>query len=174
MLNNYGAHYIDQFMCVFGSGKLEIEGCMMRRTVGIGDAEDLVDVLMVNENGVSCNLEINLGSADFIDSWDVYGTLGSAHWDNKLDHWQIAYVKPGTLPELDMQQTLAAQDRSYSLEGSIPWIRETVALDSIEQVDFYDCIYKYFAEDKPAFVPFEESMRLMKALNDCRIAAEGK
>ena len=174
MLNNYGAHYIDQFMCVFGSGKLKIEGCMMRRTVGIGDAEDLVDVLMVNEHDISCNLEINLGSADFIDSWDVYGSLGSAHWDNKLDHWQIAYVEPGTLPELDMQQTLAAQNRSYSLEGSIPWIRETVALDSIEPVDFYDCIYKYFVEDKMAFVPFEESMRLMKALHDCRIAAEGK
>ena len=171
MLNNYGAHYIDQFMHVFGFD-LTIDGCLMRRTVGIGDAEDLVSVLMTNKAGISCNLEINLGSAETINTWEVFGSLGCARWDNTQTCWHVTYVEPGTLTELSMQDSLAALGRSYSQEGNIPWIREEIALDSETQINFYDKIYDYFANDLAPFVPLAESMQLMKALADCRKASE--
>ena len=174
MLNNYGAHYIDQFMYVFGHDAMTVKGSLLQRTVGIGDAEDLVNVLMQNSAGISCNLEINLGCAVPVNSWDIYGTLGCAHWDGQLDHWQLTYVKPGTLSEMTMQTTLAAQNRSYSLEGAIPWIKEEISLDLVKPLNYYDAVYDYFVNGQQPLVPLQETMTLMRVLNDCRNMAEGK
>ena len=174
MLNNYGAHYIDQFYNVFGTGEMDVKGCLMQRTVGIGDAEDLVNVLLMDKSEVSFNLEINLGSAERVNAWDVCGTLGCAHWDSNLDHWQLTYVKPGTLNEMSMQTTLAAQNRSYSLEGDIPWIKEKVMLADAGIIGYYDKIYQYVVENKTPFVPLTETMTVMRTMDKCRKIATGK
>ena len=174
MLNNYGAHYIDQFLAAFGPGPIKIKGALLQRTVGIGDAEDLVNVLLESPSGVTGNVEINLGSAVVEDSWQVFGTLGCARFSADTGKWDITYVKPGVLPELNMQEGLAAQDRAYSVEGNIPWIQESIPLDAIPKPSYYDFIYDYFAEGKAPFVPLAESMELMKILDECRRRATEK
>ena len=173
MLNNYGAHYIDQFLAAFG-GPVEVKGAVMQRTVGIGDAEDLVSVLLQSSSGVSGTVEINLGAAARSDTWEVFGTLGSAKYCAAAKSWVITYIEPGTLPELQMQQTLAAQDRAYSLETNIPWITETVECDTWDVPSYYNYIYDYFADNKAPYVPLSESMELMRILDDCRKKAAGK
>ena len=173
MLNNYGAHYIDQFLAAFG-GEIEVKGAVMQRTVGIGDAEDLVSVLLQSSSGVSGTVEINLGSAVRSDTWEVFGTLGCAKYCAAAKSWVITYIEPGTLPELEMQQTLAAQDRAYSIENNIPWITETLPCDTWDVPSYYNYIYDYIAEDKAPYVPLSESMELMRILNDCRNKAAGK
>ena len=173
MLNNYGAHYIDQFLAAFG-GPVEVKGAVMQRTVGIGDAEDLVSVLLRSSSGVSGTVEINLGAAARSDTWEVFGTLGSAKYCAAAKSWVITYIEPGTLPELQMQQTLAAQDRAYSLETNIPWITETLECDTWDVPSYYNYIYDYFADNKVPYVPLSESMELMRILDDCRKKAAGK
>ena len=173
MLNNYGAHYIDQFLAAFG-GPVEVKGAVMQRTVGIGDAEDLVSVLLQSSSGVSGTVEINLGAATRSDTWEVFGTLGSAKYCAAAKSWVITYIEPGTLPELQMQQTLAAQDRAYSLETNIPWITETLECDTWDVPSYYNYIYDYFADNKAPYVPLSESMELMLILDDCRKKAAGK
>ena len=173
MLNNYGAHYIDQFLAAFG-GPVEVKGAIMQRTVGIGDAEDLVSVLLKSSSGVSGTVEINLGSAARTDTWEVFGTLGSAKYCANAKSWVITYIEPGTLPELEMQKTLAAQDRAYSLETNIPWITETLPCDTWDVPSYYNYIYDYFAENKTPYVPLSESMELMRILSECRKQASGK
>ena len=171
MLNNYGAHYIDQFLAAFGPGPIKIKGALLQRTVSIGDAEDLVNVLLESPSGVTGNVEINLGSAVSEDSWQVFGTLGCARFSAESGQWDLTYVKPGTLPELTMQEGLAAQDRAYSVEGTIPWIHESIPLSAVTQPSYYDFIYDYFALGKAPFVPLTESMELMRILNECRTRA---
>ena len=173
MLNNYGAHYIDQFLAAFG-GAVEVRGAVMQKTVGIGDAEDLVSVLLQSPSGVSGVVEINLGSAVRSDTWEVFGTLGSAKYCAAAKSWVITYIEPGTLPELEMQQTLAAQDRAYSIETNIPWITETLECDTWDVPSYYNYIYDYFADNKAPYVPLSESMELMRILDDCRKKAAGK
>ena len=173
MLNNYGAHYIDQFLAAFG-GPVEVKGAVMQRTVGIGDAEDLVSVLLQSPSGVSGTVELNLGAAARSDTWEVFGTLGSAKYCAAAKSWVITYIEPGTLPELQMQQTLAAQDRAYSLETNIPWITETLECDTWDVPSYYNYIYDYFADNKVPYVPLSESMELMRILDDCRKKAAGK
>lgn len=168
MLNNYGAHYIDQFLAAFGPGPVAVRGALLQRTVGIGDAEDLVNVLLESPSGVTGNVEINLGSAVPENSWRVYGDLGCAAWDAVGGAWQIRFVPPGTLRKLELQSTLAAQNRSYSLEGDIPWRNETVAVDQNAQGNYYDHVYDCFAGGAPPFPPLSESMELMRILSVCR------
>jgi len=171
MLNNYGAHYIDQFLAAFGPGPVKVKGALLQRTVGIGDAEDLVNVLLESPSGVTGNVEINLGSAEPEDSWKVCGTLGSAFFNELTRTWEIKYVEPGTLPDLAMQPTLAAQDRAYSVETQIPWKQELITLDTIQPISYYSHVYDYVALGKAPFVPLSESMELMRILNTCRTLA---
>ena len=167
MLNNYGAHYIDQFLASFG-GPVTVKGAIMQRTVGIGDAEDLVSVLLKSSSGVSGVVEINIGSAARSDTWEVFGTLGSAKYCADAKSWVIKYIEPGTLPELEMQKTLAAQDRAYSIETDIPWIIETLPVDTWNVPSYYNHIYDYFADNKAPYVPLSETMELMRILDVCR------
>jgi len=172
VLNNQGAHFIDQFLAAFGPGPVKVKGAVLQRTVSVGDAEDLVNALLVAPSGVTGFVEINYGSAVRCDSWEVFGTLGYARFDGMAQEWCLTYVKPGTLPELSLQTALAAKDRAYSQEGDIPWIRERIALDTAAAPCYYDHVYDYFAEGKAPFVPLSESMELMRILRDCRRMGE--
>ena len=168
VLNNQGAHFIDQFLAAFGPGPVKVKGSVLQRTVSVGDAEDLVNALLVAPSGVTGFVEINFGSAARCDSWDVFGTLGAARFDAGTQDWLLTYVEPGTLPELTLQETLAAQGRAYSQEGDIPWITERIALDDAASPSYYDHVYNYFAEGATPFVPLSESLELMRILNECR------
>lgn len=170
MLNNYGAHYIDQFLAAFG-GPLNLKGCSMKRAVGIGDAEDVVNIIMESASGVTCDLEINLGSPVYEDSWTVFGDLGMARWSSASRMWELQYVTPGTLKELTLQQGQTAQDRTYSVEGEIAWIKESVATEKYSPANYYDYIYEYMAENKPPFVPLSDTMEVMRFINACRLHA---
>ena len=168
MLNNYGAHYIDQFLAAFGPGPVMVQGVSLKHTVGIGDAEDLVNVLLQTRTGITGAVDINLGSAFDEDSWTVWGEFGTAHWTNASKVWKLRRVEPGTLPKLTLQEGLAAQNRSYSLEGEIPWIEETVPVIPVDPAVYYDHVYEYFAEGGEPFLPLEESAELIRILSECR------
>lgn len=168
MLNNYGAHYIDQFLAAFGPGPLKVRGSALQRTVGIGDAEDLVNVILETPGGVLGSIEINLGSAFHCDTWEVFGICGTARWSWTDSEWKIRRVDEGTLPELTLQSGLAAAERRYSLEGSIPWIEESVPLRPVQPECYYDHLYDYFAAGKKSFLPLEESLELIRILAECR------
>ena len=171
-LNNQGAHFIDQFLAAFGPGPIKVKGAVLQRTVAVGDAEDLVNALLVAPSGVTGFVEINFGSAARSDSWEVFGTLGAARFSAEANAWDVTYVNPGTLPEFAMQTTLAAQGRAYSQEGDIPWITEHIALDEVTAPSYYDHVYDYFAQGATSFVPLSESMELMRILKECRRRAE--
>lgn len=168
MLNNYGAHYIDQFLAAFGPGPVMVQGVSLKHTVGIGDAEDLVNVLLQTRTGVTGSVDINLGSAFDEDFWTVWGELGTACWNNSSKAWSIRRVEPGMLPALTLQDGLAAQDRRYSLEAEIPWIEETIPVVPVDSAVYYDHVYDYFAEGKDPFLPLEESAELIRILSECR------
>ena len=167
MLNNYGAHYIDQFLAAFG-GPLELRGISMKRAVSIGDAEDLVNILMTSASGVSCDLEINMGSPIPEDSWTVFGTLGMARWSSTSGRWDLQYVQDGTLKELSLQNAQAAENRAYSREGQINWIKESIPVEKYPPEDYYNYIYDYFAGGQPPFVPLSDTLEVMRLMEECR------
>lgn len=168
MLNNYGAHFIDQFMALFGAGELNLNHCSMRRVVGAGDAEDMVLLELTTSSGITGQIEINMGSAFPEDSWHVFGTHGSARYSTASKEWQLRYLANDELPPLQLQDGLAAAGRQYNQEYGLPWHDETIAVPRNKPETYYDKVYAHFGADAPPAVPPQETLELMRLIHECR------
>lgn len=168
MLNNYGAHFIDQFLALFGPGPLTLNHSTMRRVVGAGDAEDMVLLELTAPSGVTGQIEINMGSAFPEDSWHVFGTRGSARYSAASKEWQLRYLNDGELPPIHLQSGLAAAGRQYNQEYGLPWHDESIAVPRNRPEAYYDKVYAHFAGDAPPAVPPQETLELMRLIHECR------
>lgn len=167
MLNNYGAHYIDQLLYVSGSRARRVT-CLLRTVASLGDADDVVKVVIETEDGTSLDLDINMASAHPIQPWHVLGRHGSIVLDPERAAWRVRFFRSEELADIGVHDTLAAPDRRYGSGEHIPWREATFPLSDFEPVDFYARCYEYFALDRPPFVPVAESREVMRVLEACR------
>jgi len=72
MLNNYGSHYIDRLLYLSGSTAKRIT-CHLRTIASLGDADDVVKVLIDTENGIILDIDINMASAQPMPVWHILG-----------------------------------------------------------------------------------------------------
>jgi len=171
MLNNYGSHYLDQFIYLFG-GNMKTINAVTRCLVSCGDAEDFVKLLAVNGRDVTFDLEINMASAFESESWEVYGLCGSARLEKH--RWLVRYFQPGKLKPLSAQTGFAAAGRSYPYEADIPWQEQFFPCSNVGLPGFYDYCYRYFALDEAPLIPVENSMEVMRLLEQCRPPARAE
>lgn len=164
MLNNYGSHFIDQFIFLFG-GKFKSLNALLRRLVSDGDAEDFVKLQAVNDHDVILDLEINMANAFPGQTWEICGTCGSALYTP--DGWRLRYFRPSQLEACKMQSGLAAEGRSYP-EESIPWLNEDISFKNAPCNNFYEHCCRYFALNGHPLVPFEDTMEVMEIMERCR------
>ena len=172
MLNNYGSHYIDQFMYVFGGEEFRVSGCELRRMVSAGDADDVARILLVNDAGIIGDIDINMASAIPETAWTVYGDRGMARLDTVKQCWEVRYLKEDEIPDLSLQQSMAAAGRSYASEAALPWHEREFALGEYRPGLYYDYAYAYFAQGAAPFAPIETTMKLMRINAECRRIAE--
>ena len=171
MLNNYGAHLIDACLHVAGSPAAQIT-CHLRTIASLGDADDVVKVLIETENCVLLDIDINMASAHPMQPrWHVVGTHGALILDDEADAWRARYFDPAALPPLAAQDGLAATDRRYGSGEKLPWQEATFDLKDVEAVDTYARAYSYFTGLGEPFVPLTESRELMRVLVACRADA---
>ena len=171
MLNNYGAHLIDACLHVAGSPAAQIT-CHLRTIASLGDADDVVKVLIKTESGVLLDIDINMASAHPMQPrWHVVGTHGALILDDEADAWRARYFDPADLPPLAAQDGLAATDRRYGSGEKLPWQEATFDLKDVEAVDTYARAYSYFTGLGEPFVPLTESRELMRVLVACRADA---
>ncbi len=168
MLNNYGAHFIDQYQYVFGWNNIRVSGCELLRVVTSGDADDVVRLMLVNGNNVIGDIDINMASPFPEYSWTVYGNRGMARWESDRRYWDVRYLDKHELPSLALQNSMAARDRSYASEGELPWHEQKFPLGAGDPGRYYDFVFAYFAEGQPPFVPLESTMELMRINAECR------
>jgi len=169
MLNNYGSHFLDQFIYLFGGDFREVNA-VTRRVVSCGDAEDFVKMLAVNGNNVVFDLEINMGAAFASQEWRVCGDCGSAVYDTRSG-WSLRYFDPAQLQERPIQAGLAAEGRSYPSEPDICWIDKNIPDAPADTRRFYDCCYGYFALGEAPLVPIDHTMEVMRTIDRCRRTA---
>ena len=170
MLNNYGAHYIDQFLYL-NQSNFSKASCELRSIATLGDADDVVKAVLTAENGVIFDLDINMAATQSFQPWYIAGNCGSAVFDQSKLAWELKYFIPEELSALQIQEGMAALDRSYGVEGDIPWKTQTVNPADFAPLIFYDKCYDYFASGKPAFVPVTETREIMRIIADCRRSA---
>ena len=172
MLNNYGAHFIDQFMSLFDNPTCHVDGCELRTMATLGDAEDVVKILLRTEQGIIGDIDINLACGIPGNEWIVYGKYGAARLDAAQNTWHIRYLIPEELPALELQNSLAAAGRSYASEGALPWHEEALKYELLPSPGYYEEVYKYFALDQKPYVPIEATLELMRINAECRRLAE--
>jgi scyllo-inositol 2-dehydrogenase (NADP+) len=171
MLNNYGAHYIDQSLYLSGSRSKRIS-CSLRTIASLGDADDVVKAVIETENGIILDIDINQATAQPLAPWQVLGKYGSAVLEQDGRAWHVRFIKPEELEDVGIQGGLAAEKRRYGSGETIVWHEKTFPISDFQPIDFYQKCYEYFALDAKPFVPVEETREVMRVLDVCRKSAE--
>ena len=166
-LSNSGAHFIDQLLYLSGS-RMKRFTCMLRKIASRGDAEDVAKMVIETENGMILDLDINMAAAIPITPFQVLGEHGAAIWDEEQQAWRVRFYRKEELSGIELQNSLAAKDRSYCDDQNIPWREKVFPVSDFKPIDFYQKCYDYFALDKPAFVPVEDSRDIMRIIEECK------
>ena len=167
MLNNYGAHYVDQLLHLAQSPAKRIT-CALRAVATLGDADDVVKAVIETGSGVVLDLDINMAAAHPIQPWLIFGRRGSIVLDETADAWRVRYFQEADLAPVAVQQGLAAEERRYGSGETIPWKEVVLPLSTFKPVDFYEQCYGYFALGQEPFVPVAETREVMRVLDACR------
>ncbi len=171
MLNNYGAHFIDQLLYL-NQSKFRKICCELRTVATLGDAEDVVKAVITAENGVILDLDINMAAAHEVSPWYIAGSCGSAVFDSERQEWNLRYFEPAELARINPQEGLAAANRTYGSGETIPWKTKVIANKDFSDIDFYEKCLEYFSGGCPPFVPVDETREVMRAIDECRRNAE--
>jgi len=178
MLNNFAAHSVDALLNLVDSSALRVT-CALRRIVSLGDAEDVVKMVIETENGIILDVDINMASARTREKWHVFGKYGEITLEEIEEHegdeinpaeqtLHLRYFDPQKLAQIPVSEDLAAPDRRYGTGEIIPWQEKEISLENYQPVDFYQKCYEYFAQDMAPFVPIAETREVMRVLKICR------
>jgi len=167
MLNNSGSHLVDQCLYLAG-GQAERVRCALRRIASLGDADDVVRILIETTSDVVLDIDINMASAHDGPQWHVFGQHGSIVLEEGRKSWHVRYFRPEELEAIGVDDGLAAEARRYGAGETIPWREESVAVSDYERVDYYAMCYDYFGGEQEPFVPVADSREVMRVLAACR------
>ena len=174
ILNNYGAHLIDALLYL-SQDRVKRLFCTKDAVATLGDADDVVRVMLRTENGITLDLDINQAAAITKPTWAIYGQYGTVMSQNDANGRMqlcLRWYDPKNMPKLEVSEELAAKDRKYNNDAPIPWVTEEIPLDPAAAVDFYEKVYEYYAEDKAPYVPIEETLYVMELIRQCHENAE--
>lgn len=169
MLNNYGAHFLDQMLDFTGS-KIRRLFCDLRRVATLGDADDVVKIVYETDGGVIADLEINMGAALSPFSFEVYGARGAIRMEK--NEFVIRWFDPRELAPKTLDTGLASKDRKYPVDA-VPWKEETVPVDKSLGVDVFADFARAIRTGRAPFVPPAQTIRVMEILERCRRGSQG-
>ncbi|MBN2853710.1 MAG: Gfo/Idh/MocA family oxidoreductase, partial [Clostridia bacterium] len=164
MLYNYGAHFVDLFLYVFNPTVTKVF-CKTDKILSVGDAEDVVKIILETRENITYDLDINMASTVKHPKWIVYGKKGTITINDSS--MMIKYLKDDQALKLQLQSTLAAENRKYDNTGALEWAELEFPLSSYPDISYYDKVYEYFALNQLPLVPLEQSLKVMEILAKC-------
>jgi predicted dehydrogenase len=164
MLNNYGAHFLDQLLCLTGQ-HVKRMFCQLRRVATLGDADDAVKVVYETIDGVTAELDINMGSLIDPFEMEVYGTRGAITCRKQM--LTVRCLPKGRLPAKRIQRGLASEGRKYPAD-QLAIREEQIRADPGDAVDVYRDLARAIRSGKRPFVTPEETVFLMELIHRCR------
>ncbi len=167
MLNNFGAHIIDVLLYLAGSTARRINA-HLKTVASLGDADDVVKIVLETGNDMILDIDVNMASPHHQVPWQVFGTRGSVVMGSDSTSWLVKYFREDELQHVDLDEGLAAPNRSYQSGETIPWNEERIEIKPELRIDFYDRCYAYFARGEQSFVPVNETREVMRVIDACR------
>jgi predicted dehydrogenase len=171
MLNNYGAHYLDQILQLVGYDVRRL-WCTLQRVASLGDADDVVKMLLELAGGVVVDCTISQASIGKTEEFVVWGTCGTVEYS--AGQITVHWFDPATLPPKDVDPSLASAGRKYPSETeTLDVHRETVPVDASRQLDVFANLAQAIRGTATLFVPPRETLALMEILARCRESSGG-
>ena len=167
MLNNYGAHGLDQLLQLVGYD-VERVFCQMQIVASLGDAEDVVKAVFTTAGGAVGQLDINQASAVRPYELTVWGTVGAIVQEGKQFH--LRAFDPANLPPKELDRSLASARRQYPSDD-IPFVEETIAVDASCGIDVYANLAGAIRDGAPVAVPPQETLAVVQLMERCRESA---
>ncbi len=100
MLNNFGSHYIDQLLYFSGETVKKVF-CRLQCVATLGDAEDVVRIVMETEKGAVLDVDINQAAAIYPEPLLIHGKYGAARLEKDSEGKEVLHVRwydPKELP----------------------------------------------------------------------------
>jgi len=169
MLNNYGAHYLDQVLQLVGYDIKRVF-CNLQIVASLGDADDVVKVVFETEHGALGECTINQASVSNPYEFIVWGEHGTVTYSRSA--YEISWFDPDSLPEKVLDVSLASADRKYP-HDKLELSSETIKVDPAYQVDVFADFAAAIREGSPVAVPPRETLALMDLLRRCREGSAG-
>jgi predicted dehydrogenase len=171
MLNNYGAHYIDQLLYLTKSTGVKVN-CQLRRIASVGDADDVVKAVITTSNNIILDLDISMAQVLPSSQWMICGKYGTATLPVDSQQWQLKYYRQESAPDIQPNQKMAADNRSYPNE-ELPWIEELIEPELEIDGFYYQKCYEHFALNQAPFVPPQQTREVMRLIKCCRESSDG-
>jgi predicted dehydrogenase len=166
MLNNYGAHLLDQILQLVGYDIKRVFA-NLRVAASLGDADDVVKVIVETRSGAIGEIDINQASTITPYILQVWGTRGALTLDGNWDQFVVTYFKPSDLPPKSLNTELASVGRRYP-DDNIAFRRDVVPVDQSLAVDVYADLATAVRTGRAPFVKPEEPLAVMKLIDRCR------
>lgn len=167
MLNNYGAHALDQVLQLVGYDVQRVF-CNLRLVASLGDAEDVVKVLLETRQGVLGEVDINQATAIQPYELQVWGTRGAITLQGGT--LTLRYFRPEDLPPKALDPHLASANREYPSDP-VPWQEERIPVDPRLAVDVHANFAAAIREGAPLLVAPHETVAVMRVIEQCRADA---
>ncbi len=169
MLSNYGAHYLDQILQLVGYDVTRVF-CNLQLVASLGDAEDVVKIVLETAQGVLGECTINQASTirpyDFL----VWGTCGAISLTG--NRFQVRWFDPAALPPKSLDPSLGSEGRKYPSDA-IPYQEEEVPVDPAFAVDVFADFADAIQHGTPVAVPPKETLALLEITERCRADSAG-
>jgi len=167
MLNNYGAHALDQALFMTGYDVRQVF-CNLRRVAALGDSEDVVKVVYETRRGMVGEVEINQACVTNPFEFEVYGTRGVIE---KLGRdLKVSSFSPRSLKPKRLRRALAGADRKYP-KDDVKTREWTIPVNPRYRIDVYKDLASAIRRGTPLLVDPKETLEVMKLMDRCRKAS---
>ncbi len=167
MLNNYGAHALDQVLQITGYAVRRLY-CSRRIVASLGDAEDVVKIVLETRGGIVGEVDINQASTVnpyLVDVWGTRGTISLPPDDPSS--FRVRSFPLSALGRKSLDPGLASADRRYP-RGDTPFTDTVIPVDRGMAVDVYADFARAIRGKRPPFVRPEEPLAVMRLIDRCR------
>lgn len=169
MLNNYGAHAIDEILPLIGYDVKRVF-CQLQRVATLGDADDAAKIVLQTRKGVIGDVDISQASAISPYRQIVWGTCGAVWVQGGALH--VRSFDPKKLPARALNPSLASAERKYPSE-TIPFADEVVAVDEKLEIDVYANLARAIRTGVAPYIKPEQTLAVMRIIDQCRKGSVG-
>jgi scyllo-inositol 2-dehydrogenase (NADP+) len=166
-ISNTVPHLLDQVLQLVPDEPTEIFADL-RRTVGLGDAEDHVKLCLRGKSGPLVDIESSLCVALPQPEWQITGTTGALVGDGST--FTIRWYDPDALSQLDLDEGPAV-GRRYGSGEQIDWQQEVRTIEGGNRsaaLRFYDLLEATVRQGAEVFVTAASIRRQIQIIEDAR------